>query len=1589
MFLHNLWGVQPPGPGERLVATTLPSLPLHGLVALQVTNCICITMDFAVNTALWVVGKALAPVTDGLLESWAASAGLGPNINALKLQLLYAQGMLDSAQGKDIQSAALKELLLKMRELAYGANDVLDELDYFRIQDALDGTYHAANADDKGYIDGLVLNARHTARAAANKLKPSCLSDAGRGDPDGQEDGVKQGCLFLLRSRGARKISSSPSSPTNQGVQEVDSGCTPKVISCAHSTERTIGKHFPCYSLPSVQEDDADSDMLETSNMARCGQRFLCSTWPSKAPQRNHAVQTQTQTQTQKFDRVEISTKMVEIVEQLKPLCAMVSTILSLELLGSRHNPTQDIAMNRPKTTPNIIEPELYGRNGLKKNIIDGITLTGGKYCTNELTVVPLVGPGGIGKTTLTQHIYRELESSFQVSAWICVSFDFNADKLVQEIVKKIPKVDGEKNNASNQELIEQRLKSKRLLLVLDDVWTYHEDEWKKLLAHLRYNGGEKGHVVIVTTRIPKVASMVTTTNSSIDVERLGHEDIMAFFEVCVFGDQKPWENHTELRGVGKKIVENLKGFPLAAKTVGRLLRNQLTLDHWTRVAESKEWELQTSDNDIMPALKLSYDYLPFHLQQCFSNCALFPEDYEFGSMELVHFWIGLDIVHSRDQGKRTEDVALNYLDELVNHGFFKRNETENGPHYVIHDLLHDLAVKISSYECLSICSSNVRSIQIPASVRHMSIIVDNTDVMDLRSFEDYKSHLSTLGKRLKVQSLRTLMLFGEYHGSFAKTLGGLFKEARALRSILLSGASYSVDDVLLNFSELVHLRYLRIKSVLNENICLPNALFRSYHLEFIDLENWFGGFGSTSQMSKLIKLRHFLVPKYNAELHSSISEVGKLKFLQELRRFEVGKEAKGFELSQLGELSELGGSLGIYNLEKVQNEGEANALKLIHKNHLHKLTLGWNNSGINKDAKHEENVLESMVPHKNLQDLCIQGHRGDNCPSWLGGCLSVENLESLSLRDVSWNKLPPLGDMWFIDNLGVECQGLSSTLSFQCLKTLQLIKIPGLKKWVGNGTCHLFSHLEVIGIEDCPELVELPFSHPACYQAKQEKNMIWFPKLWDLEIIGCPKLSSLPPIPWTPSPCSVEIRDVGCEFKNVSYSLNYKEELSLEIKGKEGNNDMFWNGLDFHNLADLEELNMEKCPPLPLIHLQMLKSLKTLGITRMSTVLSLCEGESHSNGFPLPVERIHILDCDANGEELTRLLSYFPKLTGLFIRECEKITGLGVVEHQPTVVVTITAPSPSSSANKSEHAQDGHDQQQTRGEDEIAPATQGLLLLPPQLQVLSVWLCAELRLLSNSLCNDSARGGLQSLCSLRSLQIRSCPKFLSSFLSSASSCFPFPASLQNLTLDGVEGLETLGCLSNLISLTELNISRTPKFFTDSELSLPHDEERRSYSSKLKSLWTDHLAGVLTLPICSLLSSSLTKLTFFGDEEVERFTKGQEEALHLLKSLQELLFRYCEKLQRLPAGLTKLTNLKRLQIWNSPAIQLLPKDRLPSSLRQLEIDNCPAIKSLPKECLPSSLRRLEVTGDISEELKRQCRKLKGTIPIIIDYYDNN
>lgn len=244
-------------------------------------------------------------------------------------------------------------------------------------------------------------------------------------------------------------------------------------------------------------------------------------------------------------------------------------------------------------------------------------------------------------------------------------------------------------------------------------------------------------------------------------------------------------------------------------------------------------------------------------------------------------------------------------------------------------------------------------------------------------------------------------MIFGEHQGCFVKAFDNLFREAKALRLVFLSGASYDVEDLLHNFYDLIHLRYLRIESPSQYQVRFPNKISRFYHMMVLDVQHCGNIIVLPHDMSNLVKLHHILVA--NGETHSSIVNVGKLKSLQELRRFVVKQKEQGFELKEIGQLIELRGSLSIYDLENVQAKEEVDEAKLLQKGQIHELILHWNNICRSaSDSTLQEHVLEKLRPSSNLQKLSVEGHQGTTCPSWLGTNLSIKSLESLCLEGVA-----------------------------------------------------------------------------------------------------------------------------------------------------------------------------------------------------------------------------------------------------------------------------------------------------------------------------------------------------------------------------------------------------------------------------------------------------------------------------------------------------------------------------------------------------------------------------------------------------------
>ncbi|XP_028093119.1 putative disease resistance RPP13-like protein 1 [Camellia sinensis] len=105
-------------------------------------------------------------------------------------------------------------------------------------------------------------------------------------------------------------------------------------------------------------------------------------------------------------------------------------TVLGVQKVGSSSSNagTSAKAWQRPPTTCLMNEPSVYGRDEDKKKIIELLLLGVEELSNCNIGVVPIVGMGGIGKTTLARMVYNDdmVGKHFEIKAWVCVSEDFD-----------------------------------------------------------------------------------------------------------------------------------------------------------------------------------------------------------------------------------------------------------------------------------------------------------------------------------------------------------------------------------------------------------------------------------------------------------------------------------------------------------------------------------------------------------------------------------------------------------------------------------------------------------------------------------------------------------------------------------------------------------------------------------------------------------------------------------------------------------------------------------------------------------------------------------------------------------------------------------------------------------------------------------------------------------------------------------------------------------------------------------------------------------------------------------------------------------
>ncbi|CAN6374710.1 unnamed protein product [Urochloa humidicola] len=313
-------------------------------------------------------------------------------------------------------------------------------------------------------------------------------------------------------------------------------------------------------------------------------------------------------------NKSEFSTRIKHVATKLRGLGSDVREALGINLLNSAGTSNLGRYHDNP-TTSYLVEPKVYGRDVEMESIFKLME----DNRSNDITVLPIVGVGGVGKTTLAQLVYKDpmVESQFQIKIWICVSDKFGLLRLTKEMLECVSgQKQAETGNMNNlQEDLEKQMKSRRFLIVFDDVWDdMNQDSWDKLLAPLRCNQA-MGNMILVTTRKLSVADM-TKTIEPVKLDALKSDDFWMLFKSCAFGNEQ-YEEDEALCFIGKQIAKDLGGNPLAAKTVGALLKRNIIVDNWTSILNNKEWKSLQVKGGIMPALKLSASAMITCLNTC------------------------------------------------------------------------------------------------------------------------------------------------------------------------------------------------------------------------------------------------------------------------------------------------------------------------------------------------------------------------------------------------------------------------------------------------------------------------------------------------------------------------------------------------------------------------------------------------------------------------------------------------------------------------------------------------------------------------------------------------------------------------------------------------------------------------------------------------------------------------------------------------------------------------------------------------------------------------------------------------------------
>lgn len=309
-----------------------------------------------------------------------------------------------------------------------------------------------------------------------------------------------------------------------------------------------------------------------------------------------------------------------EILEKWRQALSQAGGISGVELENYNGDQDQRIQQIEESVLKNVKRPVHVAKYpiGLDQKIEDFEKAVSLQPQSSETRVIGIVGPGGVGKTTLANEIFNRRQSKYDRACYLSdvsgKTVEFSQGKLLEGLARRFHEQIGDIKTGIDK--IETYLASPLALLIVDNVDNINQLD--ALFVPLK-DKLSPGSLVLITSRNKDVLINSGIEKSFIyELNGLHQQHSQELFCSHAFGQPNPREGFRE---VVKNFLYVCQGLPLSLQVIGASLYGKDEMEFW--VAHFNKISNIVPD-DITSRLRISYDGLDNEEKQMFLDIACF-----------------------------------------------------------------------------------------------------------------------------------------------------------------------------------------------------------------------------------------------------------------------------------------------------------------------------------------------------------------------------------------------------------------------------------------------------------------------------------------------------------------------------------------------------------------------------------------------------------------------------------------------------------------------------------------------------------------------------------------------------------------------------------------------------------------------------------------------------------------------------------------------------------------------------------------------------------------------------------------------------